>query len=762
MSNKASESRQEVIPTIHRSAELAQEHGHDSVTLEHLLVALLENEDVRTVIETIGNDITGLDESLDEFLNGPFIEVTRTVPHPTKSFDEVVTRCVGSAIFSSNRVARPVDLLVHLLQHPAEDSFAVTALNQHGLTALAVKRHLSHGVGAPPSSTGSGSMEDGVTLGGNAPAKDITTREEAEKFLEKYCINLNKTAADAKIDPLIGRAEEVGSIIQIVSRRTKNNIALVGEPGVGKTAIAEGLALKIIRKEVPKAIADAVVYSLEIGNLVAGTRFRGDFEERMKQVLQALELIPDAILFIDEIHTIMGAGAGSSGSLDVANLLKPALAKGKLRCIGATTLEEYRKHFEKDRALLRRFKKVDVNEPGVADAKLILRGLAENYEKFHGVTYTKAALDAAVDLTHRYVANAFLPDKAIDIIDNAGARQRVADEKTRKKVIDITEIEFEVSKVAKIPAQTVAEDETAKLGRLADDLRANVFEQEAAIIALTNAVLIARSGLREPNKPQGSYLFVGPTGVGKTEAAKQLSATLGVPLFRYDMSEYMEKHSVAKLIGAPPGYVGFGEGGAGNGKLTNDVDTHPYCVLLLDEIEKAHPDVFNILLQVMDDGRLTNSAGKTVHFNNVILIMTSNAGARDALKNRIGFGSQDNSDGDTKVINETFTPEFRNRLDAIVRFGRLSPAGIEKVVDKFLEALKTQAAERSVKLTFTKEAKALLAKKGFDPHMGARPLARVITDLIKTPLSREMILGKLKGGGRAKVSVNKAGEVVLT
>ena len=751
--SRAANSRQAIVPTIYRAAAIAQEHGHEFVTLEHMLASLLEDPEVRAASEALGVDLESLDDGVVQFLEGSFIPVTRTIPHPTKSFDEVVTRCVGTALFSARPQTRPIDLLVHLLQYPAEDSHAVTLAVRHGLSALAVKRYLSHGNGSSntPALTGG---HDPMGMGPEgAPMKDIASREEAEKFLEKYCVNLNKAAENTKIDPLIGREEEVGQIIQITARRTKNNVALVGEPGVGKTAIAEGLALKIVRGEVPAAIAKSTVYSLEIGNLVAGTRFRGDFEERMKQVLQALAFIPDSILFIDEIHTIMGAGAGNSGSLDVANLLKPALAKGTIRCIGATTLEEYRKHFEKDRALLRRFKRVDVAEPSVEDAKKILHGLKGYYESFHGVSFTDAAVNAAVDLTHRYVTNAFLPDKAIDIIDNAGARQRIAPEDAKKLTIDLAEIEFEISKVAKIPATTIEESETEKLQRLDTDLRTKVYDQDEAITALTDAVMVARAGLREANKPSGSYLFTGPTGVGKTEVARQLAATLGVPLVKYDMSEYMEKHSVAKLIGAPPGYVGYGEGNSGSGKLVNDIDAHPHCVLLLDEIEKAHPDVFNILLQVMDDGKLTASSGKMVPFRNVILIMTSNAGAKEGQKNRIGFGSQSNHDGDVKVINDTFSPEFRNRLDAVVRFKPLTPAGITQVVDKFLDQLREQTAERNVTIEVSPEAKAWLAEKGYDRLMGARPLTRVIASSIKIPLSRAMLFGALKDGGTAKVTV---------
>ena len=741
----------EVVAIVYNAAEIAYEHGHETITLEHMTAALLGDDKVVECLKAIGCNIEQVRDGIQVFIDGAFIaQVPGAIPTPSKLFDEVVQRTFGAAAVSLRRSLRPVDLLVRLLEQQPDDSHALTLLMRAGASAIAVKRYLAHGNGP---TTKAPETNGPAPLGGlGEPAAPINSREDAEKFLEKYCVNLNASAKDKKIDPLIGRADEVATIIQIAARRSKNNAVLVGEPGVGKTAIAEGLALKIERDEVPAVMKGSVVYALDIGMLVAGARYRSDFEERMKGVLKALEFIDKAILFIDEIHTIMGAGAASQGSLDVANLLKPALAKGKLRCIGATTQEEFRKHFEKDRALLRRFKKVTVTEPSLADAKAILAGLAESYGSFHGVTYTPAAIEAAVDLTHRYVSNAQLPDKAIDVLDAAGARQSVAPEGTKRLVIEVSDIEFEVATVAKIPAQTVSEAETDKFGRLDSDLRAKVFDQDEAISALTDAVLVARAGLREPNKPEGCYLFTGPTGVGKTEVAKQLAATLGIPLHRFDMSEYMEKHSVARMIGAPPGYVGYSEGGAGSGLLTNAVDASPHCVVLLDEVEKAHPDVFNILLGVMDDGRLTNGAGKTVDFRNVILLMTSNAGARDAQKARIGFGSAENTDGDVARINDTFSPEFRNRLDAIVRFRKLSKDGIGRVVEKFLEGLRTQAAERGVTIEIEPEAMTWLAEKGYDPLMGARPLARVIAQHIKVPLARLMVTGTLKEGGVARVS----------
>lgn len=739
----------EFTSTVHDAALLAHDRRHEFVTLEHFTYALLGAVSVRECLHALGVDPDPIRESLMDFLNGGFVPVSNSMPTMTTALNEVITRCVGVSMFSSRPKPNACDLLLHLLQYPAEDNFAITLLLRHNLTSLAIKRYLSHGSPNPPvmpSHTGAaGAMPE------EHQSVAIGSKEDAEKFLAKYCVNLNEQAGKQKIDPLIGRADEVLQLMQVVSRRAKNNVVLVGEPGVGKTSIVEGLAFLIVRGDVPEVIKNSTVYSLDIGNLIAGTRFRGDFEERMKGVLKALEYVEDPILFIDEIHTIMGAGSGSQGALDVANLLKPSLARGTIRCVGTTTLEDYRKYFEKDRALLRRFKRVDVYEPSIEDSKAILRGLCEYYQDFHKITYTDAALDAAVDLTSRYIMGQFLPDKAIDVIDNAGARQRIAPEETRLKVIDVSEIEFEVSKIAKIPTQEVKEDETEKLINLKGDLTSAVFGQDSAVASLVSAIFVTRAGLREENKPSGCYLFTGPTGVGKTEVARQLAKSLGVTLVKYDMSEYMEKHSVAKLIGSPPGYVGYGEGGSGNGKLVNDVDQHPYCVLLLDEIEKAHPDVFNILLQVMDDGKLTNSSGKTVSFRNVVLIMTSNAGAKALTKRSAGFTNTYRDDADVAVINDTFSPEFRNRLDAIVRFNRLAPENVTLIVDKFIAQLGEMTKKRNVTIEITDTAKAYLAEKGFDPEMGARPLARVINEKIKIPLSEKMLIGSLKDGGVAKI-----------
>lgn len=744
---------QELVRSIYRAVEDAKRRRHEAVTLEHLLLSILKEDDVKECLSALEVNIAEIETTMELFLDGSFIQQVDTGnnPMPTKAFDEVVTRAVGTAIFSSRAKPMPIDILVRMMEMPSEDSFAISGLLQQGLSSLMLKRFLSHGPGGLGESFDNNMMPP-PGMGGDGVGA-ITNREEAERFLPRYCSNLNETAGQGGIDPLIGREEEVGLIVQILARRTKNNIALVGEPGVGKTAIAEGLALQISRGEVPEALAGAVVYSLDIGSLMAGTRFRGDLEERLKQVLKALEFIPTSILFIDEMHTIMGTGAGQQGSLDIANLLKPSLAKGTLKCIGSTTYEEFRKHFEKDRALMRRFKRVDVREPDIAMAKAILRGLKERYETFHGITYTDEALDAAVELTSRYINNALLPDKAIDIIDNAGARQRILPAESRLPVIDVPQIEVEVAKVARIPEQSVKEDEIGRLGSLEDDLKAAVFGQDSALLALADAVFVSRSGLRDANKPAGCFMFAGPTGVGKTEAARQLANTLGVPLVKYDMSEFMEQHSVAKLIGSPPGYTGYGDGGSGSGKLINDMEQNPHSVLLLDEIEKAHPSVYNILLQIMDDAKLTSSGGKTVDFRNVIIILTTNAGASEAAKNQIGFGRSGQGGDPGAVLSKTFSPEFRNRLDAVIQFSRLQPENVLRVVDKFFDAMRVQAAERNVKVELDDDAREWLAKTGYDPAMGARPLARAIHNHVKTPLSRLMVVGPLREGGTARVSL---------
>jgi ATP-dependent Clp protease ATP-binding subunit ClpA len=602
---------------------------------------------------------------------------------------------------------------------------------------------IAHGIakkaGASESRTVKGASED----------EDKPSVKQGSEALEAYCINLNEKAKQGKVDPLIGRALEVERCIQVLCRRTKNNPLLVGDPGVGKTAIAEGLARKIVQNEVPEVLDGATIFSLDMGALLAGTRYRGDFEERLKQVVKELESHENAILFIDEIHTVIGAGATSGGAMDASNLLKPALASGTLRCMGSTTYKEFRQHFEKDRALVRRFQKIDVNEPTVEDTVKILRGLKTYYETFHKLRYTDAAIKTAVDLSSKYITDRKLPDKAIDVIDEAGASQMLVAESKRKKTIGTKEIEAVVAKMARIPPKSVSKSDTESLRQLETDLKRAVFGQDDAIVQLSAAMKMARAGLRDPNKPIGSYLFSGPTGVGKTEVAKQLAATLGVELLRFDMSEYMERHTVSRLIGAPPGYVGHDQGGL----LTDAVDQHKHAVVLLDEIEKAHQDIYNILLQVMDHGTLTDALGKKVDFRNVVLIMTTNAGASDAARESIGFGRGRREGEDTEAIKRLFTPEFRNRLDAVVQFAGLTPEIIRQVVHKFVMQLEAQLADRHVTIELTEEAADWLAKNGFDELYGARPLARVIQENIKKPLADEILFGRLVKGGHVKVKL---------
>jgi ATP-dependent Clp protease ATP-binding subunit ClpA len=750
-----------------RAAQIAERNDHEYVTLEHLLSAVLEDARVIEVLTEIGVNLSDLSADLvAHFKSGALGKANGLPPRQTLPLNRVVQRTVTQALFSGRQSIRAVDILLALLAETDTDSHAVYFLAKNNVEAFDIKSAVAHddllgddeddtveklkAKSSDPALAGEETEEEGEDKG---PKKS-----KSERLLEKFCVNLNEQALAGKIDPLIGRETEVASLVLTTARRTKNNVVLVGEPGVGKTAVVEGLAKMIAEEQVPEAIKGSIVYSLEIGALMAGTKFRGDMEERVKQILDAVEKVGEEkgilpILFIDEIHTMMGAGAGSSGALDVANLLKPALAKGKLRCIGGTTYEEYRKHFEKDRALLRRFQKLDVLEPTVEDAKRILAGLSKVYAEYHGISYTQEALEAAVELTARYVTDRMLPDKAIDVIDAAGARQKIAPEAERKTEITTELVEEEVARIAKIPAKTVKEDETAKLAHLKDDLLKAVFGQDQAVEVVENAVILSRAGLRDPNKPQGSYLFAGPTGVGKTELAKQLAATLSIPLHRFDMSEYMEKHSVSKFIGSPPGYVGFGDGASGSGLLTNAVENSPHCVLLIDELEKAHPDIFNIFLQVMDNGQLTNSAGKTVNFRNVILIMTSNAGASELQKNTLGFGDNSVAGNDDKVIEKMFAPEFRNRLDAIVKFNALKSENMLMIVEKFLTQLNKQAQEKGVTIALTDDAKSYLATKGYDPKMGARPLSRVIQNELAQPLSRLMLFGSLKNGGTAVVKV---------
>ena len=580
-------------------------------------------------------------------------------------------------------------------------------------------------------------------------SKDNSDSKKKEGALEAYCVNLNRKAREGRIDPLIGREAEVQRTIQVLCRRQKNNPLLVGDPGVGKTAIAEGLARKIVNSDVPEVLAESTVFALDMGALLAGTRYRGDFEERLKQVMKEIEQHKDAILFIDEIHTVIGAGATSGGAMDASNLLKPALAQGTLRCIGSTTYKEYRQYFEKDRALVRRFQKIDVKEPSVADAIEILKGLKPYFEEFHKLRYTGEAVKAAVELSSRYIHDRKLPDKAIDVIDETGASQMLVPEPKRKKTIGVKEIEATVASMARIPPKSVSKDDTEVLQHLEETLKRAVYGQDEAVAALASAIKLARAGLRDQEKPIGCYLFSGPTGVGKTEAARQLSLSLGLELIRFDMSEYMERHTVSRLIGAPPGYVGFDQGGL----LTDAIDQHPHSVLLLDEIEKAHPDLFNILLQIMDHGKLTDHSGKAIDFRNVILIMTTNAGARDLASAAFGFHKSKREGDDREAIDRLFAPEFRNRLDAIVPFSRLPESVIARVVDKFILQLEAQLSDRNVTIELTDEAREWLVKNGYDEAMGARPMARVIQTQIKTPLADEVLFGRLKSGGVVKVMV---------
>lgn len=743
---------------LDRALAIASQHTHEYVTLEHLLASLVQEQKVVEVCNDLEVNVKGLTADLETFFASDALSRTLAGRQPRQTFPlkRVVDRAVAQAMFSGRQNVGYLDILISLLQENDPDSHACYFLKKHGMDVTDLKSHVSHGMGD--------FAEDGDDVAEDED-DDKPIKTKAEKFLEKFCVNLNEEAQKGRIDPLIGRENEVHTLILTTARRTKNNSILVGEPGVGKTAVVEGLAKMIAEDNVPDAIKGSIVYSLNIAALMAGTKFRGDMEERVKQVIDAIEKVGQTkgvlpILFIDEIHTIMGAGSGSQGALDVANLLKPALSKGKLRCIGGTTYEEYRKHFEKDRALLRRFQKLDVNEPSIDDAKRIIAGLASTYEEYHGIKYAPEALDAAVELTARYVTDRMLPDKAIDVIDAAGARQKIRPEDERETNISVKLIEAEVSRIARIPERSVKEDDAAKLERLDSDLRGTVFGQDTAIEAVTDAVYMSRAGLRDPNKPQGSYLFAGPTGVGKTELAKQLAATLDIPLERFDMSEYMEKHSVSKFIGSPPGYVGFGEGGAGSGLLCNAVEKNPHCVLLIDEIEKAHPDIFNVFLQIMDNGQLTNSSGKTINFRNVILIMTTNAGATELQKNSIGFGENSVQGNDDKVIERTFAPEFRNRLDAIVKFNPLAREFMLRIVDKLVAQLNKQAQERNVKITIDDDARNWFAENGYDRLMGARPMARLIQDKLGKPLSRLMLFGGLKNGGSANVTVVN-GEVTI-
>ncbi len=731
--------------TLHRALNIAGEYRHEFATLEHLLMSLSEDPDAISVLRACEVDLDKMQADITDFLENelvlPALDGLED-PKPTSGFQRVIQRAIIHVQSSGREEVTGANVLVALFSE--RESHAVYYLQEQDMTRLDAVNYISHGIAKAP-----GASEDRLVTGADEDMDEEGLVKKGQEALEAYCVNLNQKAADGKIDPLIGRTEEVERTIQVLCRRTKNNPLYVGDPGVGKTAIAEGLGRRIHEKDVPEVLQDAQIWALDMGALLAGTRYRGDFEERLKAVIKELEAAPENVLFIDEIHTVIGAGATSGGSMDASNILKPSLANGALRCIGSTTYKEYRNHFEKDRALVRRFQKIDVYEPSVEDTVKILKGLKPYYEEHHKVHYTDPALRAAVELATRYINDRKLPDKAIDVIDEVGASRMLLPESKRKKNVSVKDIEAIVAKIARIPPKSVSSDDAKVLKNLERDLKSMVYGQDKAITALSSSIKLARAGLREPDKPIGSYLFSGPTGVGKTEVARQLSMTMGVELVRFDMSEYMERHSVSRLIGAPPGYVGFDQGGL----LTDAVDQQPHCVLLLDEIEKAHPDLFNILLQVMDHGKLTDNNGKSIDFRNVVLIMTTNAGAADLAKAAIGFERTTREGDDQEAIEKMFTPEFRNRLDAIIPFANLSPKVMAKVVDKFIMELEVQLGERNVTIELSDEAREWLGKKGYDRNYGARPLGRVIQEHIKRPLSEELLFGSLVSGGEVQVKI---------
>ncbi len=745
---------------IHAALALANARRHEFATLEHLLLALIDEPDAARVMKACSVDTEDLRSTLVEFIDEDLSNLVTDIDGseavPTAAFQRVIQRAAIHVQSSGRTEVTGANVLVAIFAE--RESNAAYFLQEQDMTRYDAVNFIAHGVAKDPAYgetrpvQGASDMESDQSK----PESGPEAVEQGESALAKYCVDLNEKSRRGDVDPLIGRSSEVERCIQVLCRRRKNNPLLVGDPGVGKTAIAEGLAHKIVQGETPQVLSQTTIFSLDMGALLAGTRYRGDFEERLKAVVTELEEHPDAVLFIDEIHTVIGAGATSGGAMDASNLLKPALQGGKLRCMGSTTFKEFRQHFEKDRALSRRFQKIDVVEPTVEDAIKILKGLKPYFEDHHSVKYTNDAIKSAVDLSARYINDRKLPDKAIDVIDEAGAAQHLVAASKRRKSIGAKEIEEVVAKIARIPPKNVSKDDAEVLKDLDASLKRVVFGQDNAIDTLSSAIKLARAGLREPEKPIGNYLFAGPTGVGKTEVAKQLADTLGVELLRFDMSEYMEKHAVSRLIGAPPGYVGFDQGGL----LTDGVDQHPHCVLLLDEIEKAHPDVFNILLQVMDHGNLTDHNGRTVNFRNVVLIMTSNAGAAEQAKAAIGFGRDRREGEDTAAIERTFTPEFRNRLDAVISFAPLPKDVILQVVEKFVLQLEAQLIDRNVTIELTRPAAEWLAEKGYDDKMGARPLGRVIQEHIKKPLAEELLFGKLAKGGIVKVGI-KDGQIDL-
>ncbi|MBD1545904.1 ATP-dependent Clp protease ATP-binding subunit ClpA [Roseibium aggregatum] len=737
---------------LHQALAFANERQQEYATLEHLLLALLDDQDAAAVMRACNVDLELIRRNLLDYIETELDNLVTDSDEdskPTAGFQRVIQRAVIHVQSSGREEVTGANVLVAIFAE--RESHAAYFLQDQDMTRYDAVNYISHGIAKRPGMAEArpveGAEED-EALSGSTNEKAPKAKTDA---LEAYCVNLNEKAEKGKIDPLIGRDDEISRTIQILCRRSKNNPLFVGDPGVGKTAIAEGLARRIVNGDVPDVLKDATIFALDMGALLAGTRYRGDFEERLKQVVKEIEDYPGAVMFIDEIHTVIGAGATSGGAMDASNLLKPALASGAIRCIGSTTYKEYRQFFEKDRALVRRFQKIDVNEPTIPDAIDILKGLKPYFEDFHKVRYTNDAIKAAVELSAKYISDRKLPDKAIDVLDETGASQMLVPESRRRKTISVKDIENTIATMARIPPKSVSKDDAEILSNLGTDLKRVVYGQDAAIETLASAIKLARAGLREPDKPIGSYLFSGPTGVGKTEVARQLASSLGVELIRFDMSEYMERHTVSRLIGAPPGYVGFDQGGL----LTDGVDQHPHCVLLLDEIEKAHPDLFNILLQVMDHGKLTDHNGKQVDFRNVILIMTTNAGASDMAKEPVGFNRSKREGDDAEAINKLFTPEFRNRLDAVIPFGNLPMEVVYKVVEKFVMQLEVQLADRGVTFELTEDAVKWLADKGYDSQMGARPLGRIIQEHIKRPLADEVLFGKLKKGGMVKVSVSE-------
>ena len=742
---------QELEVSLHMAFVEARQKRHEFITVEHLLLALLDNPTAAEVQRAVGANIDDLRKNLTQFIteHTPIVAGSEDVDtQPTLGFQRVIQRAIMHVQSSSNGKKEVTGANVLVAIFGEKDSHAVYYLHQQGITRLDVVNYISHGITKqPPEKEKAGSDK----------AENTDAEQESEgkqSPLEQYTQNLNKAAAEGKIDPLIGRENELERVIQTLCRRRKNNPLLVGEAGVGKTAIAEGLAKRIVEGEVPEILKDSVVYSLDMGSLLAGTKYRGDFEQRLKGVLKKLTNNPKAVLFIDEIHTLIGAGAASGGTLDASNLLKPALSSGQLKCIGATTYTEYRGVFEKDHALSRRFQKIDVNEPSIDETIQILRGLKSRFEEHHGIKYSASAITTAAELAARYINDRQLPDKAIDVIDEAGAAQRILPKSKQKKIIGKTDIEEIIAKIARIPPHNVSSDDRSKLATLDRDLKNVVFGQDQAIDALASAIKMARSGLGNPQKPIGNFLFSGPTGVGKTEVARQLAFTMGIELIRFDMSEYMERHAVSRMIGAPPGYVGFDQGGL----LTEAITKKPHAVLLLDEIEKAHPDIFNILLQVMDNGTLTDNNGRKADFRNVIIIMTTNAGAESLQKSSMGFTNSKQAGDEMAEIKRLFTPEFRNRLDSIISFKALNEEVILRVVDKFLMQLEQQLHEKKVEAIFTERLRRHLAKKGFDPLMGARPMSRLIQETIRKALADELLFGKLVSGGRVTVDLEGEGD----